>query len=114
MNLAPVPALTELLQDPARAEALPPEAARALLLQLAPLQEALRLRALHAGVQNGQPEALAEDRLLTPQEAARLLGVTPPWLYRRSRSLPFARRLSRKCLRFSEAGLRRWQAAKRA
>lgn len=110
------PALAELLQDPALAEALPPEAARALLLRLAPLQEALRLRAVqfHASVSNGQPEATGDDRLLTPEEASRLLGVTPAWLYRHSPSLPFARRLSRKCLRFSEAGLRRWQAAKRA
>lgn len=113
MSLNLGPPLSELLRDPAQVEALPPEAARALLIKLAPLTAALWLRALHAGVTNGQPEAPAEDRLLTPEDASRLLGVTPVWLYRHSRSLPFARRLSRKCLRFSEAGLRRWQAAKK-
>ncbi len=52
----------------------------------------------------------AEDRLLTVQEAAEALSVTPDWLYRRSKSLPFARHLSRKQLRFSEQGLRKWAA----
>jgi predicted DNA-binding transcriptional regulator AlpA len=53
------------------------------------------------------------DRLLTPQEAAALIGQTVNWLYRHSAKLPFARRISRKNLRFSEAGLRRWIAAKK-
>jgi predicted DNA-binding transcriptional regulator AlpA len=108
------PRLDALLADPSQVAALPPEAARDLLLQLAPLTEALRLRALAPASANGQPEPSAEDRLLTPEDAARLLSVTPAWLYRRSKSLPFARHLSRKCLRFSEAGLRKWQTAKRA
>lgn len=51
-----------------------------------------------------------DDRLLTVQEAAKALSVTPDWLYRRSKSLPFARHLSRKQLRFSEQGLRKWAA----
>ncbi len=54
------------------------------------------------------------DRLLTPQQAASLLGVGIRWLYRNSRRLPFTRRLSRKSLRFSEKGLRRWLAAKKS
>jgi len=62
---------------------------------------------------NGQPEAPAEDRLLTPEEAAPLLGVTVTWLYRHAKHLPFARRLSRKCLRFSGVGLRKWQVTRR-
>ena len=53
-----------------------------------------------------------DDRWLTAAEAAALLRVTPRWLYRHQKKLPFARQLSRKCLRFSEAGLRRWQANK--
>jgi predicted DNA-binding transcriptional regulator AlpA len=58
----------------------------------------------------GSPEA---DRLLTPTEAAAVLNVTPRWLYRHAKRLPFTRRLSRKALRFSEAGLSRWQATRR-
>lgn len=64
---------------------------------------------------NGQPpQAPESDRLLTAEETAPLLGTTPRWLYRHHRQLPFARRLSRKCLRFSEAGIRKWMATKRA
>lgn len=66
---------------------------------------------LHALMaENGQSQK--EDRLLTAEEAAPLLNVTRRWLYRHSRRLPFARRLSRKALRFSEVGIHRWLAAK--
>lgn len=53
------------------------------------------------------------DRLLSVEEAARILNVTAQWLYRHAPHLPFARRLSRKALRFSEVGLRRWAASRR-
>lgn len=115
MSPTAVPTLAQLLADPGQVAALPPAEARALLLQLAPLQEALRLQALNLPTgENGRPEAPGEDRLLTPEETAERLGVTPRWLYRHARQLPFTRRLSRKALRFSEAGLRRYQAAKKA
>lgn len=55
-----------------------------------------------------QPIAKAEDRLLKVDAAAKLLNVAPRWLYRHAATLPFARHLGRKTLRFSEAGLRRW------
>ncbi|MEW6325753.1 MAG: helix-turn-helix domain-containing protein [Nitrospirota bacterium] len=54
------------------------------------------------------------DRHLTAREASRLLNVSERWLYRKAKHLPFARKLSPKILRFSEAGLRRWQAARKA
>jgi len=50
--------------------------------------------------------AATEDRLLTAKEAAEILGVTERWVYRRARSLPFARQLSKGVLRFSDAGIR--------
>jgi predicted DNA-binding transcriptional regulator AlpA len=53
------------------------------------------------------------DTLLTAKEAAALMNVTPRWLYRHAAKLPFSRRIGRKNLRFSEAGLRRWIAAKK-
>ena len=64
---------------------------------------------------NGRsPAELAPvDRLLTVDEASLLLGVTPRWLYRRAKSLPFSKRLSRGVLRFSETGLRAYMAAGR-
>lgn len=61
--------------------------------------------------QNGHAE---EDRLLDAEEAASLLKVTPRWLYRHAKHLPFTRRLSRKALRFSEAGLLKWRAARKS
>jgi excisionase family DNA binding protein len=54
-----------------------------------------------------------EDHYLTVEEAAGKLNVTVSWLYRHAGKLPFARKLSRKVLRFSESGLLRWQAARR-
>jgi hypothetical protein len=74
--------------------------------------EAAVQRALSNG--NGQPH---EDNMLTIEEAARILGGDPDqqiaWLYFHSKKLPFAKRLSRKKLRFSETGLRRWLAARK-
>jgi len=54
-----------------------------------------------------------KEILLTPEQAAALIGVNRRWLYRRAAKLPFTRRISRKNLRFSEPGLRRWMAAKK-
>jgi hypothetical protein len=46
----------------------------------------------------------------TAEEAANFERHTR-WLYRRR--LPFVKRLSRKCVRFSETGLRKWAASNR-
>lgn len=56
----------------------------------------------------GPPAPSSPDRLLTAEEAAAVLGVSRRWLYAHAGHLPFARHLSRRALRFSEAGLRRW------
>ncbi|MBI1797869.1 MAG: helix-turn-helix domain-containing protein [Candidatus Eisenbacteria bacterium] len=66
------------------------------------------------GAASSDPGASRSDAdLLSVAEAAALLGVTPRWLYRHARTLPFTRKLSRKCLRFSRAGIERWLATKR-
>lgn len=108
------PALADLLQHPERVTDIPPEAIPPFLCQLTALQSALAARLITATANaKREPEVPSkEDRLLTPEEAATFLGTTPRWLYRHARRLPFTRRLSRKALRFSEAGLRRWLAAK--
>jgi predicted DNA-binding transcriptional regulator AlpA len=54
------------------------------------------------------------DRLLNVEEAAVLLGVAPQWLYRHAKELPFTCSLSRKCLRFSRAGILRWLKTRRS
>lgn len=84
-------------------ESIPVETIPAVIIQLAArLAAAQRVGALD------KAEPSPPDRWLTADEAAKLLNVTPRWLYRRR--LPFAKRLSKKCLRFSESGLRKWQA----
>ena len=95
---------------------VPAEQMPALLGDLERVRAGLWARLVTPSV-NGKLETVPasdKDKLLTPEEAAELLGVKVSWLYRHAPRLPFARKLSRKALRFSEAGLRRWQATKRA
>lgn len=54
------------------------------------------------------PEAPPADRLLKPEDAATLLEVEVRWLYRHHKEFTFTRKLSRKVLRFHEAGLREY------
>ncbi len=58
--------------------------------------------------------APGRDHLLTPDEVATRLGVSPRWVYRHAEEWPFTKRLSRKVLRFSEAGLQRWLEEEKA
>jgi predicted DNA-binding transcriptional regulator AlpA len=46
-----------------------------------------------------------DDRLLDADEAAKLLSVSPDWLYRNSRKLPFVKRIHPKMIRFSYQGI---------
>jgi hypothetical protein len=48
-----------------------------------------------------------KDRLLTAQQVAEILNVTPEWVYRHSKSLPFRCWVGR-FLRFSSVGLQRF------
>lgn len=61
---------------------------------------------------NGHLPPTEKDRLLTPKEAAEILGQKVRWVYRHAPRWQFTRRLSRKCLRFSETGLRRYATAR--
>jgi hypothetical protein len=97
-----VPPLTELLEHPERGSGLSPDAARALLARLVPLQAVLLACAFAAG-----PEGAGRDQLLTVEVAARKLGQSPHWLYKHARALPFTVRNGR-ALRFSEAGIEMW------
>jgi hypothetical protein len=98
-----VPSLTDLLADPSGVQALPPAVAADLLVQMAGLQERLRLRALTEPAPPPVVDASPDggDRLLSVDDAARKLGVSPDWIYRRSRGdrrLPFLARLDGKLL----------------
>jgi Helix-turn-helix domain len=65
-----------------------------------------------AALQNEAGHVVDKDKLLTPQEAAEILGQTVRWVYRHAKQWTFAKRLSRKCLRFPENALRRYAMAR--
>ena len=72
------------------------------------VSEVIRQAVLDA-VNTGGPkhETPPEGRLLTVDEAAVMLSVSPDWLYR-NKKLPFRRKLGPKMLRFSYQGIVKW------
>lgn len=106
--------LVTILADPGRVHELDVEEAAVLLAQVAAVQASLAARVASAARSVPASRRQDDDRLISVDEAAARLGVTPRWLYRHSGHLPFARRLSRKTLRFSDLGLKRWQATRSA
>lgn len=118
--------LDALLADPTAASEVSLELATALLGSLASLRAVLLSRVeagsipvstappfAPAGPQCAPPQAWGPEDLLTVAEAASSLRVSPRWLYRHAKTLPFSRKLSRKALRFSRTGIARWLATKR-
>jgi excisionase family DNA binding protein len=67
------------------------------------VQEAVT-SALHNGNGNGSAES---DRLLSIEEAAKMLGHSKIWLYRNSKRLPFLVKMGRS-IRFSRSGIEKW------
>ena len=65
------------------------------------------LRSLN-GANRPAPPASGPERLLTAAQVAALLEVSPRYVYEHAARWPFTRKLSGKCVRFSEGGLRRW------
>lgn len=59
----------------------------------------------------GAPHDQEKDRLLTAEEAATLLGMSKDWLFRHHAKLPFTRRIGRRAVRFSSAGIQKWLGA---
>jgi hypothetical protein len=113
-----VPSLAELAADPERVSTLPANVLQALLVECvataakcAAVQGALIASLL---VRNGAAsgDAGEVDRLLTPDEAAEMLKTSTAWLRKNGHRLPFRRKLSRKAVRYSERGLRKWLAAR--
>ena len=49
-----------------------------------------------------------EDRLIDVEEAAKILCTSTDFLYRHWQEFPFARKLSKKQLRFSKRGIDEW------
>jgi len=53
------------------------------------------------------------DRLLMAEEAAQTLAVSPDWLYRNAKRLPFTRKLGPRMLRFSQQGIQKWLTSRK-
>jgi hypothetical protein len=116
-TVIPVPTLDEVIKEPARASGLAPDALAALLAQCGRAQGILTAELIMSATNGRERGGIGErdtDRMLTADEAGAMLRRSRRWLYRNATHLPFARRLSRKNLLFSEAGLRKWLSAKRA
>src|SRR5207253_3144163 len=106
--------LRELLGDPEHISELSPVEAASALVELAGLQAAVaaRLRSASPVAQvNQSPE---EDRLLTAEDVAARFGRSVAWVYRQAKHWNFTRRITRRTVRFSEAGLQRFLAQRRA
>lgn len=102
-------ALAELAAEPSRLEDLREDDLVDVVAELERLRARALLRLSRPADRNGDPPSHPqEDRMLDVEAAAEILGVEPRWLYDRSDSLPFARKLAPRTLRFSERGLYRW------
>src|SRR5262245_5539487 len=110
--------LSTLKERPEAAASVSPQIIPALVAALASeqatlsaLQAVLSARLLSA---RDAAHAEAEDRLLTADQVAAVLGVPKRWVQRRARRLPFARMISDHAVRYSAAGLKRWLEHRRA
>jgi predicted DNA-binding transcriptional regulator AlpA len=106
--------LRELLGDPRRVDEMTPAEAASALVELASLQSAVATRLRLAPAVGPNPGPPDSDRLLTAQEVAVLFGRSVAWVYRQAKHWNFTRRVTRRTLRFSESGLRRYLAQRRA
>jgi excisionase family DNA binding protein len=97
--------LADLVRDPSRAADVARDQIPALLTQLSAIQASMAARLLttsHEESSGGDSQAL-----LSIDEAAARLGVSPDWLYRRTKSLPFVVRVGRH-VRFSSSAIDRY------
>src|SRR5438093_9112196 len=103
--------IAEFVLHPDSAEEIPLEVIPAMLIQLAATQSLLAAKLIETAGSRNVANTAESDQLLDVEQAAEKLGVTPDWLYRRSKRLPFAVRLGR-ALKFSQNGLDRWIRSK--
>src|SRR5262249_1652998 len=85
-----------------------PDSTPAFTLTVEQLRELIREEIQRAGTSHQKA-----DRLLDIKEAAKLISMSEDWLYRHSKQLPFARKVGRKRLRFSEQGIVKWMATRK-
>jgi predicted DNA-binding transcriptional regulator AlpA len=106
--LADVPSLDSLVADPGLVQTLPCPVIQHILIQITSLlpllvSQSYRVPTTEKGHQ--------DDRLLSIDEAASILGKTKDWLYRHSDTLPFTVREGR-LLRFSSNGIQKYIRAR--
>lgn len=99
-----VPSLDAIAADPSVVRGL----SRDTVFQLSLRAQSVTLACALAMISGAAPATVAEqDRLLTAEEAATILGVSRKWIYGHQ-ALPFVVRISEKKLRVSEQRLRKW------
>lgn len=109
--------LAQIVVDPEYLDRLSDDALVDVLTDLEGLRARVWIRLLGRSEDEGDEEVSAEperDQMLTVDEAADILGVSPRWLYDHSKDVPFARKLGPRTLRFSERGLYRWLEARQS
>jgi predicted DNA-binding transcriptional regulator AlpA len=115
-QIAAIPSLDELAQNPAQASGLPAEALAALAARCVVVQGALAAAQLALVVNGGTTNAPVPsegERMLDIKEAASKLGVKKDYLYRH-KELPFRVNVSPGQLRFSLKGIEKFLRAKMA
>jgi len=96
--------------DPA---SIPVEQIPAVLAAFAAWQSALAARLMATPATIVETATETDDRLLTVRECAERLRKSPKWVYRRTKTLPFARCLGPRSWVFSQRGLEKWLAQRR-
>ena len=96
--------------DPA---SIPVEQIPFVLAAFAAWQSALAARLMATPATIAETVTEADDRLLTVRECAERLRKSPKWVYRRTKTLPFARCLGPRSWVFSQRGLEKWLARQR-
>jgi len=105
-----LPTLAELLDAPERAVDLPRNEAVRLLVRVGALAEVLRVAASTQAPSVEHREA-AQGGMLTPDEAARIAGLTRAQFYRRKAFRPAIVRAGHRTLRVNEKKLRQIMAS---
>jgi hypothetical protein len=101
--------LDEIIEQPLKAAGIPKEEIPRLLAKISALLCVLSGNMVTPPADSPKPKD--DDELLTPEEAAQMLGTTVKWLYAHKRQLPHIS-LSHKQLRFSRKSLQRYIVAR--
>jgi predicted DNA-binding transcriptional regulator AlpA len=97
--------IEDLIDDPGQVETLSYGETVDMLARLVALQPILIGRLASLG---SEKKEIKSDNLLNVAEASERLGMSPDWLYRHAKELPFTKRIGPRQLRFSEAGIEKY------